>query len=160
MSDEKTDQIRVRPAYPRDLTVLVDFQRAMARETEEKDLDPQTLLGGVNGVLEDPTRGSYWVAERKGKIVGSLMITPEWSDWRNGVFWWIQSVYVLPEARAAGVFRALYDHVLDKARTTRGVCGVRLYVERENKRAQKVYDAVGMKESAYRMYEVDFVLGE
>ena len=151
-------ELRIRPAYPRDLPVLVDYNRALARETEDTDLDPERLRQGVAGLFEDPSRGSYFLAVVGDEPVGSLMVTHEWSDWRNGTFWWIQSVYVSPDHRGKGVFRALYDHVLERAREARQVCGVRLYVERENEAAQKVYDAVGMEPARYRMYEVDFVL--
>ncbi|MEW6073982.1 MAG: GNAT family N-acetyltransferase [Planctomycetota bacterium] len=151
--------VRVRPAYPRDLTTLVEFNRAMAHETEDRALDPAVVTAGVQSVLDDPGRGSYFVAERDGRVVGGLLLTFEWSDWRNGVFWWIQSVYVRPGDRGGGVFRALYDHVRTKARVTPGACGLRLYVERGNAHARRVYAAVGMVESAYRLYEVDFVLG-
>ena len=151
--------VRVRAAYPRDLTAIAEFNRAMARETEARELDPEVLRDGVQAVFDDARLGAYYVAEREGSVIGSLLITPEWSDWRNGVFWWIQSVYVPHAARGAGVFRALYDHVLEKAKVTPGVCGLRLYVERENLHAQKVYVKVGMTESAYRLFEVDFVLG-
>jgi ribosomal protein S18 acetylase RimI-like enzyme len=151
--------ITVRAAVPADAAAIAAFNRAMARETEGKDLDPERLAAGVAAVFADPSRGGYRVAERDGAVVGCLMVTYEWSDWRNGTFWWIQSVYVEPEARRTGVFRALYGDVLRAARATEGVCGVRLYVERENRAAQAVYDAVGMTRSGYRFYEVDFVLG-
>jgi ribosomal protein S18 acetylase RimI-like enzyme len=131
----------------------------MARETEHRDLDSDVVAAGVAALFDEPSRGGYHVAERDGEIVGSLMLTREWSDWRNGEFWWIQSVYVVPEARRQGVFRALYDDVLERARETDGVCGVRLYVEKENGPALEVYDAVGMSRTSYRLYEVDFVLG-
>ncbi len=150
---------RVRPAYPRDLTRLVEFNRAMARETEDKELDEATVQAGMQAVLDDPGLGEYFVAERDGVPVGCLMITREWSDWRNGVFWWIQSVYVAPQARGAGVFRSLYEFVLARARAARDVCGVRLYVERANRSAQAVYRSVGMQASHYDIFELDFVHG-
>lgn len=152
--------VTVRPADPADAATIADFNRAMARETEGRDLDPERLGAGVAAVFTDPALGAYTVAEREGRIVGCLLITREWSDWRNGVFWWIQSVYVVAAARRTGVFRALYDDVVRRARETAGVCGVRLYVERENGTAQAVYDAVGMTRSSYQLYEVDFVLGD
>ena len=152
-------EIRVRPAYPRDIPALVAFNRALARETEDHDLELDRLNQGVRAVFEDPSRGSYFLAVRGDEPVGALMITPEWSDWRNGTFWWIQSVYVEKGHRGEGVFRKLYDHVLGTARTARGVCGVRLYVDHENTRAQEVYHAVGMRPARYQLFEVDFVLG-
>lgn len=151
--------LRIRPAYPRELSTLVEFNRAMARETESKELDPERSRLGVEAVFAEPSRGTYYVALRGEELVGALMLTSEWSDWRNGVFWWIQSVYVVPAARRAGVFRALYTHVLERARANPDVCGLRLYVERENERAQKVYENLGMKAAHYRMFELDFVLG-
>jgi len=152
-------ELRVRPAYPRDIPALVAFNRALARETEDHELELDRLGKGVKAVFEDSARGSYFVAVRGDEPVGALMITPEWSDWRNGVFWWIQSVYVDKKSRGEGVFRKLYDHVLATARSSRGVCGVRLYVDRENTRAQEVYHAVGMHPARYQLFEVDFVPG-
>ena len=151
-------ELRVRAAYPRDVRVLVDFNRAMARETEGKELDPNVLQAGVQGVFADAARGQYFLAEEGRRAVGSLLVTHEWSDWRNGVFWWIQSVYIEPEFRRQGVFRALYEHVFDSARQSHGVVGLRLYVERDNTSAQAVYEKVGMTASRYSMFEVDFVL--
>lgn len=129
---------------------------AMAEETEGRRLDRDRLSAGAAGVFENPARGVYFVAERGGAVVGCLMVTKEWSDWRNGDFWWIQSVYVDRDHRRTGVFRALYDEVISRARAAEGVCGVRLYVERENEPAQHVYDAVGMTRTSYLFYEVDF----
>lgn len=151
--------LRIRPAYPRELSTLVEFNRAMARETEGKELDPERSHLGVAAVFADPAKGTYHVALRGEELVGALMLTSEWSDWRNGVFWWIQSVYVVPAARQTGVFRALYDHVLERARANPDVCGVRLYVDADNRRAQEVYTRLGMQAAHYRMFELDFVLG-
>ena len=150
--------LRVRAAYPRDLPALVEFNRALARETEKRELDPELLRRGVSAVFEDPARGSYFVAVSGEEPLGGLLLTYEWSDWRNGVFWWIQSVYVVPSARGTGVFRKLYEHVLERARASRDVCGLRLYVDHENQIAQEVYAALGMTAARYRMFEVDFVL--
>jgi len=147
----------VRPAALDDLDLIVSFQRAMARETEGKDLDPARLSRGVRRVFDEPVRGFYLVAERDGRVVGQLMVTYEWSDWRDGDFWWIQSVYVEPESRRRGVYRALHEAALRRARAAAGVCGVRLYVERENATAQAVYEAMGMDRSTYLFYEVEFV---
>ena len=150
--------LRVRPAYPRDLTALVEFNRALARETESRELDPELLRRGASAVFEDPARGSYYLAVRGEEPLGGLLLTNEWSDWRNGVFWWIQSVYVVPSARGTGVFRMLYEHILERARASRDVCGLRLYVDHDNRSAQDVYAALGMTAARYRMFEVDFVL--
>jgi ribosomal protein S18 acetylase RimI-like enzyme len=128
----------------------------MALETEHKRLDPATVGKGVQTALGNPAHGRYFVAEIDGQVVGQLMITYEWSDWRNAVFWWIQSVYVLPEARRHGVFRALYDHVEALARATPGVCGLRLYVENDNMRAQKTYVGCGMANAGYLVMETDY----
>ena len=140
------------------MEAIAGFNRAMARETEGRDLDPERLARGVAAALEDPERARYWMAEVDGESVGSLMITPEWSDWRNGTFWWIQSVYVVPEARRSGVFRTLYESLRKRARVAEGVCGLRLYVDRENRSARAVYEAMGMVRTDYLLYEEDFVL--
>jgi len=131
----------------------------MAWETEGKGLDPETTWLGTKAVLEDAAKGFYLIAEREGLFVGQLLVTFEWSDWRNGTFWWIQSVYVVPEARRTGVYRALHAFVLEKARAEKNVCGVRLYVEKQNERAQATYHAMGMSDAHYDIYEIDFVLG-
>ncbi len=152
-------ELRVRDARAADLDTLIAFQQAMARETEGRSLPEERLRPGLAAVLADPSRGRYLVAERGGVVQGCMMLTLEWSDWRNGWFWWIQSVYTRPAARESGVFRELYRHVLSQARERPDVCGLRLYVEHENAAAQRVYERVGMRPSAYRFYEVDFVLG-
>ncbi|HKX46089.1 MAG TPA: GNAT family N-acetyltransferase, partial [Planctomycetota bacterium] len=128
---------------------------AMARETEDKSLDPAVLERGVRRALADPAKGRYLVAEQDGRAVGGLLLTLEWSDWRDGWFWWIQSVYVEPEARGAGAYRALHEHVLAEARRDPDVRGVRLYVEVENTRARAVYERLGMAELAYRVYGLE-----
>ena len=152
--------IRVRNATPADAELFAGFNAAMALETEDKVLDPERLLSGVQGIFEEPGRGRYFVATGEADVpVGGCLVTYEWSDWRAGDFWWLQSVYVRPEMRGKGVFRALYDHIVALAKNTPGVCGLRLYVESENRRAQAVYEAVGMGESHYRLFEIDFVLG-
>ena len=149
------DPILVRPANPRDLKVLVAFNSAMAMETEGKSLDPDALMAGVAAVLGDGLKGFYLVAESRGNPVGQLLVTSEWSDWRNAYFWWIQSVYVMPEHRRRGVYRALDQQVRVQARLRGNVCGVRLYVDRRNHGAQKVYSSLGMVPSQYDMYEVE-----
>lgn len=146
--------ITIRPARPEDLDALVDFNAAMALETEQLTLDPERLRAGVALLLADAAKGQYRVAKRDGTVVGALMLTREWSDWRCGDWWWIQSVYVRPEARRCGVFRALYDSVEREARARADVCGLRLYVERDNAHAQATYNALGMAEAHYRMFEV------
>lgn len=148
----------VRPARAADAASISAFNRAMALETEGKELDADRTDRGVAGALEDRSRATYWIAEAEGEAVASLMLTTEWSDWRNGTFWWIQSVYVLPGYRGQGVFRSMYMAVRGLARETPGVCGIRLYVERGNKAARAVYAKLGMEETSYRLYEEDFVL--
>ena len=148
----------VRDATTADADAIAAFQRAMARETEGKSLDGGVLQKGVDAVFGSPQKGGYLVAEVDGRVVGSLLITFEWSDRRNATFWWIQSVFVDAQWRRKGVYRALHDHVLEAARATDGVCGVRLYVDRDNRGAQQTYQSLGMGKSHYDMYEVDFVL--
>jgi GNAT superfamily N-acetyltransferase len=150
--------IEIRPARISDAPVLADFNARMAWETERRRLNRARVTRGVRALLNDPARGIYFVAEQDGQIAGQLLITFEWSDWRNGNFWWIQSVYVAPPFRERGVFRALYDHVHRLARRRRDVCGLRLYVDADNTRAQRTYRRLGMKPSHYRFFEVDFVL--
>lgn len=152
------NQAVIRPAGPADAEFLVRGNAAMALETEHLSLDLDRLRDGVHALFEDPGRGVYYVAEVDGRRAGQMMITYEWSDWRNGVFWWIQSVWVEPEFRGQGVFKALYGHVMGLARGTAGVCGLRLYVEKDNQRAQRTYEKVGMRRTVYSMFEVDFVL--
>ncbi|MCL4793264.1 MAG: GNAT family N-acetyltransferase [Bryobacteraceae bacterium] len=149
----------IRLAGPADAEFLVRGNAAMALETEHLSLDLDRLRDGVHALFEDASRGVYCIAEVDGRRAGQMMITYEWSDWRNGVFWWIQSVWVEPAFRGRGVFKALYGHVDALARQTPGVCGLRLYVEKENARAQATYERVGMRRTAYQMFEVDFVLG-
>ena len=146
------ESLTVRPAIRADIPHLVDWNAAMARETEGKALDRTVLARGVEGVFDDPRRGFYLVAERADEPVGSLMVTYEWSDWRCGDFWWIQSVYVRPQARRGGVFRALYASVRASAQAA-GAVGLRLYVETENGRAQRTYAGLGMSPCHYLMYE-------
>ncbi len=145
--------MNIRLAQKADVASLVEFNQAMALETEGKQLTPKILQSGVNAVFEDSKKGFYVVAENAGAIVGGLMITYEWSDWRNAWFWWIQSVYILPEYRGQKIYRMLYEFVKNKAEESKDVCGFRLYVEKENERAQKVYEKTGMESSYYLMYE-------
>lgn len=125
----------------------------MARETEDLELDPDTVTAGVRALFEHPERGFYVVADAGARLAGSLMITTEWSDWRNGLFWWIQSVYVRPEHRRRGVYRALYRFVRELAGKRTAVCGFRLYVEQDNNRAQETYRSLGMNRTRYLVYE-------
>jgi ribosomal protein S18 acetylase RimI-like enzyme len=149
---------RIRRAISSDANVIAEFNALMAEETEHRTLDRKTLLRGVKAILNDLGKGIYFVAEAGGNVVGQLMITYEWSDWRNGNFWWIQSVYIQKEFRQQGVFRSLYEHVEKSAKKRKDVCGLRLYVERQNERAQTTYEKMGMKRAAYEMFEKDFVL--
>ena len=154
--------LHVRTATPADAESIAAFQQAMALETEGKTLDATTLRQGVAGVFDAPQKGFYLVAvadpaeDGAPEVVASLLITYEWSDWRNATFWWIQSVYVDAGWRRRGVYRAMYDHVLSLAGTRGDVCGIRLYVERTNAIARKTYDSLGMHKSHYDLYEVDF----
>jgi GNAT superfamily N-acetyltransferase len=145
--------IVIRTATPADGEMLTAFNCAMAWETEQKRLDLDTVRAGVAAVFQDPRRGRYFVAERAGELVGGLLITYEWSDWRNGDWWWIQSVYVAEPARGLGVFRALYAEVEARARATPGVIGLRLYVEWENHRASGIYARLGMSQEHYHMMQ-------
>ncbi len=147
------NEIMIRLAQPSDTEALIAFNQAMALETEGKRLDPEILSAGVAAVFADEKKGFYVVAESAGGIVGGLMITFEWSDWRSAWFWWIQSVYILPGARGKHVYSRLYDFVKEKALEQGNVCGFRLYVEKENIHARKVYEKVGMNSSHYLMYE-------
>ena len=146
--------MNIRLAKTEDAAALVEFNQAMALETEGKQLDGKILQSGVEAVLNGSDKGFYVVAENAdGKIVGGLLVTFEWSDWRNAWFWWIQSVYILPDERGKKIYRRLYEFVKNRARGRRDVCGFRLYVERENARAQKVYEKLGMETSHYLMFE-------
>lgn len=145
--------VSVRRAGARDADALVRFNLAMARETEAKDLAPEVLGAGVRRFIERPQFGFYLVAEGGSQVIGSLMITYEWSDWRDGLFWWIQSVYVLPSHRRRGVYRLLYEQVKRLAAADPEVRGFRLYVEKENRVAQATYERLGMNETHYKMFE-------
>lgn len=145
-------EVRIRAARADDLEALAAFNTALALETEDKTLDPAVLRAGVARVLAEPARGFYLVAEIDGVVAGCLMVTFEWSDWRNGDWWWLQSVYIAPAFRRRGVFRALYAEVERRAAERADVVGIRLYVERDNVRAQHTYAALGMREDHYRMF--------
>ena len=152
------NSIPIRRARPSDAATVARFNAAMGKETEGIVLDKRRLESGVRAILRDPTKGFYLVAKFRGKVVGQLMVTREWSDWRNGNFWWMQSVYVLPSYRRRGVYRALHEHAVRLAKKRKDICGIRLYVDHHNRRAQKVYKKLGMKKSDYVMFEEDFVL--
>lgn len=143
----------IRTARRADISRLVEFNQAMALETEGKRLDADVLTAGVSAVFDDAAKGFYVVAEESGEIAGGLLVTYEWSDWRNAWFWWIQSVYIVREFRGQKIYSKMYDFVKQKAEETGGVCGFRLYVEKANVRAQRVYEKLGMTETYYLMYE-------
>lgn len=151
--------IQIRPATPADANRLAKWAAAMAWETEHKRLEPATVFRGVRIALDEPARGRYFIAERHGLPAGTLMITYEWSDWRCADWWWIQSVYVAPEHRRFGVFAALYRYVHGLAAAAPGVCGLRLYVEKENAIARQTYEALGMRDAGYFMFEAPLAPG-
>jgi ribosomal protein S18 acetylase RimI-like enzyme len=142
----------IREARIIDAEEIIAFQKYMAMETEDMSLDHDKINQGVHAVFADPHKGKYYVAEYKGEVIGSLLITYEWSDWRNSFVWWLQSVYIKPEHRRKGIFKEMYLHVKETA-LQNNVSGLRLYVEHENVNAQKTYEALGMKSNHYRMYE-------
>jgi GNAT superfamily N-acetyltransferase len=148
--------LSIRRATPADADVIAAFNAALAVESEARRLDARVVASGVRRLLSDPTLGVYYVAECGGSVVGQLLITFEFSDWRDGMFWWIQSVYVLPDQRRHGVYRALHEHVAGAARRDGRVCGLRLYVDRRNARAQEVYRRLGLEPAGYELYEIDW----
>jgi GNAT superfamily N-acetyltransferase len=148
--------LSIAPALLDDHDFLVAANLAMAWETEARRLPAERLAAGVLAALTDPARGRYLIARDQGRQVGCLLVTYEWSDWRNAMFWWIQSVYVVPEARRGGVFRALYRATEAQAQDE-GACGLRLYVEHANETAQRTYRELGMAPCHYHMYERSFV---
>jgi ribosomal protein S18 acetylase RimI-like enzyme len=156
------DHLKVRLARSEDAATIASFSAAMALETEGRRLDLDRLYDGTIALLESPDRGFFMVAELEQaddrQLLGQLMITYEWSDWRNGAFWWIQSVYVDPAWRCRSVFRRMHETVMATAKTSPNVCGVRLYVEESNSTAQSVYRKVGLTPSSYVVFEADFVL--
>jgi ribosomal protein S18 acetylase RimI-like enzyme len=149
-------EIRIRDAGEGDRDLIVRFNLDLARETEGKALDAGRLRAGVERLLADPSRGRYFLAEVESRVVGSTMITHEWTDWRDGWFWWIQSVWVEPTHRRRGVFAELYAHVERLAHDDPDVRGLRLYVEGDNQRAQDTYAALGMRMTGYRVMESEF----
>lgn len=149
-------RISIRRATLADAEFIVQSNIAMALETEDMALDEAVVRPGVNAVLAHDALGFYLVAEIDGRPAGQLMVTFEWSDWRNGLWWWVQSVYVRSEFRRLGVYTALHRHVAAAAKAAGGVCGMRLYVEQENTVAQRVYQTLDMHHTRYHMYEVEF----
>lgn len=146
-------ELIIRQARPEDAARIAEFQIQMARETEQLELDPDTVARGVQAVYDDPAKGQYWVAERDGSLVGGLLLVPEWSDWRCGTVLWIHSVYVIPAARGQGIFRRLYEALKSRVEQSPELCGLRLFVDKTNTRAQKVYESMGMDGDHYRLYE-------
>ena len=148
----------IRRARMEDADMIAEHNIAMALETEGISLDPARAHRGVRRVIEDASKGFYVVMDSESRVVGQMLITFEWSDWRSGVFWWIQSVYVHPDYRRSSLFTRLYRHVERQAKETSDVCGLRLYVERGNTVAQSTYQSLGMTEAVYKVYETDFVI--
>ena len=142
----------IRKAVPEDGAVIIDFQQKMAWETEKMNLSPELIQKGVSAVFKNSARGQYWVAEENGLIISSLLITYEWSDWRNANVWWFQSVYVLPEFRRKGIFKTMYTRIKKEAEMD-NAAGLRLYVETNNLPAQFTYESLGMQSQHYKMYE-------
>lgn len=143
----------IRVGIPEDAAILADFNQKMAWETEKKQLDPAVINPGVEAVLRDPSKGFYLIYMSGDELVGQLMITYEWSDWRNNTIWWIQSVYVREDQRGKGIYTALYEEVKSRAQAA-GIQTIRLYVEKENQKAQRVYQHHGMEVTHYDLYEV------
>jgi GNAT superfamily N-acetyltransferase len=143
----------IRDARASDRDALVEGNALLAQETENKTLDPAVLQVGVEAAIAEPDRLRYWIAESNGRAVGHAAITREWSDWRNGWIWWLQSVYVWPEYRSQGVFRALYAHIRTLAANDPGVIGIRLYVDDSNHAAERVYQSLGLKPGGYHVLE-------
>jgi ribosomal protein S18 acetylase RimI-like enzyme len=150
------DALLVRTGQEKDIDTLVKFNIKLAHQTEQKQLSQPTVTQGVQTLFKNPKYGFYTVAEVDGEVVGCCMVTYEWSDWRCGLFWWIQSVYVKPEFRRQGIFRKLYEFLKEKASYEQNVCGFRLYVEQSNQTGQNTYSGVGMKEAPYKFYEESF----
>lgn len=145
--------IIIRDANQGDLPLIVDFQTEMAKETESLELDRELLSKGVKAVLEGTAGARYYLADDEGEAAGMLMITTEWSDWRNGWVWWIQSVYIRPGFRQRGIYKLLYEHIQKEVRNRADVRGIRLYVDKRNVRAQQVYESLGMTGDHYTTYE-------
>ncbi len=145
--------IRIRPAVREDIEFLVNSQLQMARETEEIQLDRPTVVRGVKALFDAPAKGRYWLAEINDKPAGCLLTVPEWSDWRNGTVLWIHSLYVWPDHRGQGVFRKLYEHLRRMVEADESLKGLRLYVDKSNAAARRIYEALGMDGEHYQTYE-------
>ncbi len=143
----------IREANANDISSIIDFQFKMALETENLNLNKKVLTEGVHKIFKDPSKGKYFVAEMNGKVIGSTMITYEWSDWRNGTVIWLQSVYILPEYRGQKIFSRIYKHIKQIAKQDTSVAGIRLYVDKTNQHAQSVYQTLGMNGDHYTTYE-------
>ncbi|MCA9039976.1 MAG: GNAT family N-acetyltransferase [Planctomycetaceae bacterium] len=154
MKNSIENVVTIREATTSDIETLIEYNYRLAAETEGKELDQKTLRAGVEGLLTDPSRGKYLVAEISGRVVGQVMFTREWSDWRNGEFWWLQSVYVARDVRRQGILKQLYQAVAKRAQEQTGVVGIRLYVELENRVAQTTYERLGMREAGYSVMEM------
>lgn len=147
--------IQIRQAIPADAPIIADFNLRLAEESENLRLDPLCVEAGVDTVLRDPSKGLYFVAEKAGSVIGQVMITYEWSDWRNGNLWWLQSVYVKPEFRRLGIFRRLFEHLQRLAIERKDVRTLRLYMHAENTRARQSYEKLGMKRTQYEVFELE-----
>jgi GNAT superfamily N-acetyltransferase len=146
--------VHIRTATREDRNALIHFNQAMAKETEGRVLDHELLSAGVDAVYDDAEKGFYLIAAIDGEPAGGLLVTTEWSDWRNAYFWWIQSVYVEPKHRKMGAYTALHRHVETLASSAGNVCGIRLYVDRDNTRAKATYERLGMAHARYDFYEI------
>ena len=154
MADNRhAGMIEIRKGKLSDTERIVELQVRMAQETEGLGLDKTVVGRGVQGVFQEPARGTYWVAEEKGRVVGVLLAIPEWSDWRNATVLWIHSLYVIPEARGQGVFKKLYLNLEKQVQQSPELAGLRLYVDKQNKSAQEVYEKLGMNKHHYELYE-------
>ena len=145
--------MKIRPGLFYDIDQLAQLQVTMAMETEEFKLDLETVKKGVQAVIDDPSKGRYWVMEIEGEIAGCLLTVPEWSDWRNGTVIWIHSVYTLPQYRGQGVYKKLYEHIQTQVKNDSSFKGIRLYVDKRNKSAQEVYEKLGMNGEHYTLFE-------
>lgn len=150
------DTILVRPAVATDADAITAFNIALAHESEARTLDVATVRAGVAALLAAPARGRYFIADADRRVIGQTMVTAEWSDWRNGWFWWIQSVYVAAEYRRMGVYRRLHEFIRAAAQQAGDVRGLRLYVEHENHGAQQTYARLGMRRTSYQLFEDDW----
>ncbi|HXH31085.1 MAG TPA: GNAT family N-acetyltransferase [Bacteriovoracaceae bacterium] len=146
-------EIKIRPGLLFDISTIANFQVKMAWETENFKLDIPVVEAGVAAVFDDPSKGKYWLAEVDGRVAGCLLTVPEWSDWRNGTVLWIHSVYVVPESRKNGVYKALYQHLKDMVEASTDLRGLRLYVDKTNAAAQDVYESLGMSGEHYHLFE-------